>query len=148
MSIAPKPQRTLKIMVREVGTGGYSKASGNLRGADQPGGGGMSDAGGECCSRTSQMWWIYGLPNGGWMRSCGLGNVLWNPQQPFKVLSEVVFETNESTSPTMALNSIGNITFTFICAEASNAWSGWAPHAHPDARSDLSYNYRRDLLEK
>jgi len=43
-------------VVREVGTGGYSKARGNLRDADQGGGGrGMFDAGGECCSRTSQM---------------------------------------------------------------------------------------------
>jgi len=63
-----------------------------------------------------------------WQGSCGLGNVLWNPQQPFKVLSKVVFETNESTSPTTALTSIENITFTFICAEASNDLG--EPHMH------------------
>jgi len=68
----------------------------------------MSDAGGECCSRASQMCGgstghqmedecapstsshmcrhlRQPLADRLWQGSYGLGNVLWNPQQPFTV---------------------------------------------------------------
>ena len=139
-SIAPKPQQTLKIMVREAGTGGYSKeifevltnqeeeeclmqvvsaAAGPVR-CDGSTGYQTED---ECASSTSSHMCRrlrQPLTDRLWQGPCGLGLVLWNPQQPFEVLWEVVFETNESTSPATALTSIANITFTFICAEASN----------------------------